>query len=284
MGRVGGSSCLSGQWRAVSRSPRPEPRSRTRTPITGSQNASAAVAELQQLLLATDDITDFLHELALLAVSALDGDIWCGITLRRDHRAVTVASSDERAARVDEVQYAYDQGPCLTSLRTGEIVLVVDLLDDDRWGEYRSLALTHGVRASLSLPLGSDGTVVGALNLYSGKADVFDEEHRRRAVQFATEASRALALAVRIAERTEMSAQLQEALASRAVIDQALGIVMAQRRCTVDEAFDTLRTVSQNSNTKVRDVAARLVATVSGQLPSTTARYTRSPASGSSSG
>ncbi len=212
-------------------------------------------------------------------MSTLGGDLSCGITLRRDHRAVTVTSSDERAAQVDEVQYAHDNGPCLTSINTGEIVSVGDLIEDDRWGAYRSAALAHGVRSSLSLPLRSDGTVIGALNIYASQVHALDQEDQHRAVQFATEASRALTLALRIAERTEMSAQLQEALASRAVIDQALGIVMAQRRCTADEAFDTLRTVSQNSNVKVRDVAARLVASVSGQPASTAARFTRGPAS-----
>lgn len=233
--------------------------------------------------MATDDITDFLHQLVRLTVSTLGGDLSCGLTLRRDHRAVTVTSSDERAARVDEVQYAHGDGPCLTSLDTGEVVSVVDLLDDDRWGDYRGPALAHGVRSSLSLPLRSDGGVIGALNIYASQAHAFDQEDQRRAVQFATEASRALTLALRIAERTEMSAQLQEALASRAVIDQALGIVMAQRRCTADEAFDTLRTVSQNSNVKVRDVAARLVASVSGQPAPTAARFTRGPESAPSS-
>ncbi len=232
---------------------------------------------MQELLLATDDITDFLHQLALLSASTLGGDLSCGITVRRDHRPVTVASSDDRAARVDEVQYAHDGGPCLTSLDTGEIVHIVDLVDDDRWGAYRSAALAHGVRASLSVPLRSASTVVGALNFYASWAHAFDEERHGRAVQFGAEASRALTLAVRMAERTEMSAQLQEALASRAVIDQALGIIMAQRRCTADEAFGTLRTVSQNSNIRVRDVATRLVASVSGRATSTAPRFTRGP-------
>lgn len=212
-------------------------------------------------------------------MATLDGDLSCGITLRRAHRATTVTSSDDRAARVDEVQYDRGEGPCLTSLDTGEIVSVVDLLEDDRWDEYRGPALAHGVRASLSLPLGNDGDVIGALNIYASRAHAFDADDQRRAAQFATEASRALTLALRIAERTEMSAQLQEALASRAVIDQALGIIMAQRRCTADEAFDTLRTVSQNSNVKVRDVAARLVASVSGQPAPTAARFTQGPGS-----
>ncbi len=246
--------------------------------ITRTRSTSAA-AELQQLLLATEDVTEFLHQLARLTVSTLDGDLWCGITLRRDRHPITVASSDARADRVDEVQYEHDQGPCLSSLDTGEVVEIDDLVHDERWTDYRPGALAHGVRASLSLPLRSGGAVLGVLNVYAGRPHAFGAEQRGRAERFAAEASGALALAVRIAERTEVSTQLEEALASRAVVDQALGIVMAQRRCTADEAFETLRAISQNSNTKLREVAAGIVAAVSGQRAPDGARFSRGPAS-----
>jgi LytS/YehU family sensor histidine kinase len=116
-------------------------------------------------------------------------------------------------------------------------------------------ASAHGVRSSLSLPLHGDGKVVGALNIYAMRPRAFGEQEQLTAGWFAAEASLALAPAVRMAERTEMSEHLQSALASRAVIDQALGVVMGQNRCTADEAFDILRMNSQNRNVKLRDVA-----------------------------
>jgi GAF domain-containing protein len=235
---------------------------------------SAAAAELQQLLLATDDITDFLQELVALTVSVLPGERSCGITLRRDKHVTTVASSDERASKVDEIQYRYDQGPCLTALDTGEIVLIEDLADDDRWKAYKMPALAHGVRSSLSLPLRSDDNVIGALNIYATVPHAFGQQEQLAARHFAGEASRTLALAVRMAERTEMSEHLQKALASRAVIDQALGIVMGQTRCTADEAFEMIRTISQNRNVKIREVAAEIITAVSGQPPASEARFT----------
>jgi GAF domain-containing protein len=186
----------------------------------------------------------------------------------------TVASSDERASQVDEIQYGYDQGPCLTSLETGEIVLIEDLAEDDRWKAYKMPALAHGVRSSLSLPLGTDGEVIGALNIYATAPHAFGQQEQLAARHFAGEVSRALALAVRMAERAEMSEHLQKALASRAVIDQALGVVMGQNRCTVDEAFEMLRTISQNRNVKIREVAAEIITAVSGQPPAHEARFT----------
>jgi GAF domain-containing protein len=234
--------------------------------------AAAAAAELQQLLLASEDIGDFLTELAQLATAVLPGDISCGITLRRDRRPVTVASSDTRASQVDEIQYGHDHGPCLHTLRSGEVVVVEDLATDDRWGGYQMPALGHGVRSSLSLPLRVDH-VVGAMNLYAYRPRVFGPSERASAARFAQEASRALALAVRIADRSEMSDHLQTALATRAVIDQALGVIMGQDRCTADEAFEVLRTISQNRNIKLHTVASEIITAVTGRPPASAPRF-----------
>ena len=227
--------------------------------------AGSAVAELLQLLLATQDITDFLDELATLTTKVLPGELSCGITMRRGRGVTTMASSDTRASQVDEIQYSHNEGPCLHSLATGEVIVVDDLASDDRWGGYQMPALGHGVRASLSLPLHTEREVVGALNIYATRAGTFGPPEQVVGGRFADEASRALTLAVRLAEHSEMSAHLQAALASRAVIDQALGIIMGQNRCTPDEAFEVLRTTSQNRNVKLRDIAAAIVTSVSGE-------------------
>jgi GAF domain-containing protein len=241
--------------------------------LNGTTTSASATAELQQLLLETEDITGFLDELATLTVRVLPGELSCGITVRRDHQAITVASSDARASQVDEIQYGHHQGPCLHSLATGEEVLIDDLAADERWGDYQMPALGHGVRSSLSLPLRAEGQVIGALNIYASQPRAFGPPEQLLAGGFADEASRALALAVRIAERTEMSRHLQTALASRAVIDQALGILMGQNRCPAAEAFDILRTASQNRNVKLRDIAVQIVTAVSGQPPADERRF-----------
>jgi GAF domain-containing protein len=227
--------------------------------------AGSAVAELQQLLLTNDDIPGLLDQLAALTVKVLPGDVSCGITLRRDRGATTVASSDDRAARVDEIQYGHDEGPCLRSLVTGQVVVVDDRVHDDRWGGYRMPALGQEVRSSLSLPLRAGGTVIGALNIYAATPRAFGPAERLVAQRFADETSQALELAVRLAERSEMSANLLAALASRGVIDQAIGIVMGQNRCTAHEAFDVLRYISQNRNIKLRTIATEMVTAVGGQ-------------------
>jgi GAF domain-containing protein len=142
-----------------------------------------------------------------------------------------------------------------------------DLLEEDRWPTYRTRALGHGVRSSLSLPLTVNGDAVGALNLFSMTPHMFGPDVRARAAAFADQAAAAVGLGMRHARQAELSDQLQQALASRAVIDQAMGIVMAQQRCSADDAFAVLRRISQDTNRRVWDVAADLVTTVTGQPP-----------------
>jgi GAF domain-containing protein len=117
-------------------------------------------------------------------------------------------ASDARASQVDEIQYGHHQGPCLHTLATGEEVVIDDLAADDRW-DYQMPALRHWVRSSLSLLLHAEGHVIGALNICASQPHAFGPSEQLLAGRFADEASRALALAMRIAEATEMSQHLQ---------------------------------------------------------------------------
>jgi GAF domain-containing protein len=230
----------------------------------------AALAELTGMLLSTPSLQQLLDEMARAAASVTSPRAACGVTLRNDDRTWTVASSDSLASNVDEVQYGTDQGPCLQTLRTGQVVDVRDLAAETRWGGYRAHALGYGVRSSLSLPLAVDGEPRGALNLYGRTVDAFDEVARRAAAVVASHLSALLTLASRQARQTDLSGQLREALASRSVIDQAIGIVMEQQRTSPRVAFAVLRQLSQRQNRKLRDVAAEIVTVVAGEPPAET--------------
>ncbi|MGH8573447.1 MAG: GAF domain-containing protein, partial [Gammaproteobacteria bacterium] len=130
---------------------------------------ASAANELQTLLLDTEDITDFLDELARYAADTVAPKLSCGITLERDGNPLTVASSDALALSLDEVQYGHHSGPCLTAMRTDETVIITNLATDDRWGAYRLDALAHGIVSALSNSLNAGPGVRGALNLYSGE-------------------------------------------------------------------------------------------------------------------
>ena len=224
-----------------------------------------ALGALHSLVLSVAEVESFLGEVAVLAAAAVGDEVSCGITTRHDHTPVTSAASDRLAASVDEQQYGAGQGPCLEALATGLVVDVPDQESDRRWGPYRQAAIDLGVKCSLSLPLFVDGTSVGALNLYGFRAPHgFEGSGRQRAEVFAAQASTALTLALRFSDQEQRSRQLVEALHSRSVIDQALGILMVEQRCDAQTAFNLLRMRSQSANRKLRDVAIEVVERASG--------------------
>ena len=245
----------------------PEPTRAPMKPPTSPQTTdlAEALAELASLMLSTAGVDELLEQLAKLAAGRVAPAAACGITLRQDHQPASVASSAPIAAYVDEIQYERDDGPCLQSMRTGDTVLVVDLADERRWGSYPGDALVHGVRASLSLPLRVDGELRGAINLYALQPDAFGPDDLDRAELCAAQASTALTVAVRHAQQVQLTEQLREALVQRAVIDQAIGILMAEQGCDPDTAFSILRRASQHQNRKLREVAAEIVESVAGR-------------------
>src|SRR3984885_14371036 len=160
--------------------------------------------ELQDALIGTESIEEFLHEMAVLAArlgsggrdengeNRESGVLSCGMTMRSNGRPVTVACSDPLAAQVDEVQYALDDGPCLHAMRDGHVVRIEDTTEKACWPEFEAQAASHGIRSCLALPLNADGKPGGALNLYSRQASAFGTAEARRAENFAENASGAL--------------------------------------------------------------------------------------------
>jgi hypothetical protein len=207
-----------------------------------------------------EDVTSFLDALVRWAADRTPGAEACGLTLEEAGRGYTVAYSGDLAARGDERQYELDDGPCLQALRTGELVSVTDMAEESRWGLYPERALDAGVRSSLSfpLPLGERGR--GALNLYASRAHAFADADADAGRSWAGQAGGALLVAWRMADREKAVDDLAQGMVTRQVIGQAVGLLMAQRRFTADEAFDLLRSASQRNNEKLRDVAARMVA------------------------
>jgi GAF domain-containing protein len=229
----------------------------------------SSLVQIYDLLVATDGFDAFLGDLATLARDAVSGDLSCGVTVLRDGRYVTAASSDQRANVLDEAQYDVGHGPCLHALETCEEVYVADFEESGRWPAYAMQAKAHGLRSSLSLPITVDERAAGALNLYRFDDSGIPPEQQETARRFAAEATRALVLAVRQARQLQVNADLQAAMSSRRVIDQAIGIVMAQNRCPSEEAFEVLKRASQHRNVKLRQVAADIVVSVSGRPPTT---------------
>lgn len=209
----------------------------------------------------------FLDQLAALTARALPEGSSCGVTVRRGGTPATLAASDELTTRVDQLQYDLDEGPCLETLATGTVHYVAHTATESRWAQFCRRAHAEGANSVLSLPLSSPAGPVGAYNLYSTHTDGFAENTRAPLDVFAGNAAGAVAVALKLADQTQLSEDLRHALTSRAVIDRAVGIVMAQQRCDADAALDILRRGSQHRNIKLRELAAEIVAAVSGRPP-----------------
>jgi GAF domain-containing protein len=223
------------------------------------------VTGLHDVLLSTQSIESFVQELAEQAARLIADSLSCGITLRRGAQTETVACSDEAAGQVNALQYRLVEGPCLTALAGGALVRSGDLAADNRWPRFAPRAAALGIRSVLSLPLVAQEQVIGALNLYARELAAFGEARTARAEKFAGNAAGALALGQRLVSYAALTGQLRESLASRAVIDQAVGIIMGREQCGQDKAFAALRAASQNRNVKLRAVAEEIVTSVAGQ-------------------
>lgn len=219
------------------------------------------------LLLETESLDQFLRALAESALRVVPEADGCGVTLERQGRPVTVSSAGAAATKLDEAQYGQDDGPCLQAMRSGLEVSVRDTLREERWGDYPAYAAACGARSSLSLPIAPHSHTAGALNLYAPRPFAFDSVDLGPLRLLAAEATGAIALAQRIADTEEFAADLEAALRSRTVIDQAIGVIMGQQRCTPEKAFEVLRTASQHRNVKLRELCAELITNIVGVQP-----------------
>jgi GAF domain-containing protein len=205
------------------------------------------------MVLDSDDVEDFLTKLVTIAgstLSAEDDEVLCGVTLLRARTKTTVATNGIDAQKMDEVQYEYDDGPCLRAARRGVIHYV---------SEYSRAISGHGIKSALGVPIPLEGEATAALNFYSLLKDAFSEEAIDAAQRFAEEASVSLRLAVRIAKLTDSSADMRAAMESRTTIDLAVGVIMGQNRCSQDKAMSILKAASSARNIKLRDVAASVL-------------------------
>ena len=223
---------------------------------------------LKELVLDSKDVVGFLTDLALIASSRLSSPgnrIHSGVTVMRRKRPEAVASSDVAARALDELQNGFKDGPCLTALRNGTTLLVPDLAEERRWAHYIKAAQENGVSSILAVPLNLAGEAEAVLNLYSGCSNGFTDEDISTAEAFANQAASSLRLVLRIAQLSEARNDLALAMQSRTVIDMAIGAIMAENRCSRDTAFQILTKASSSRNIKLRDVAAAVISSISGE-------------------
>ncbi len=218
--------------------------------------------ELSRVALAERSLEEVLGEITALATRGVPGAEATSITLLRDDKAFTAAYDGEMALAADEVQYAQGYGPCMDAGRGGVVLRIDDVHTEQRWPEYVArVRATTPVRSSLSVPLPYQGATIGALNIYSGQVAAFAIPESLAA---GLEVAEIIAVAVANADAHwrlgEQARNMGLAMQSRAVIEQAKGVLMAQRQVNADQAFEILREASQRYNRKLRDIAEGIVA------------------------
>ena len=224
---------------------------------------SAAVA-LVRGLVGDRDVTELLDQL-VRDVVALLGVRSAGVVLADGTGSLQIgaaSSEDHRSLELLQLQGA--GGPCLTAYQTGRPVAVADVLEvAGRWPQWADRARAERVRSVYCSPLRPDGHVIGSLSVVSDDPDVLDGEARRVLDLFAALAALVVTAERRLDAGERLAGQLQHALNSRVVVEQAKGVVATALGTTVDDAFELIRRYCRRSNQRLHDVAARLA---SGEL------------------
>ncbi|HEX7168264.1 MAG TPA: GAF and ANTAR domain-containing protein [Acidimicrobiales bacterium] len=219
-----------------------------------------ALVELGRIVLGDSKLEDVMQRVAALAKASIGPVAEASVTLTRGREGWTVATTGDLATVLDETQYALGTGPCMDAGSGGQLVHIKDFLTDERFVEYGKRAYELGGRSSLSVPLPMQGHTVAALNLYAVEVDAFSDDDISLAEEFAAHAAVALRNARLYEQADEQAAQMREAMASRAVIEQAKGVLIATTGCSPERAFDLLVAQSQRENRKLREIAHDLVA------------------------
>ena len=236
--------------------------------VSRVDEVTAALTDLAEVLLEDDDLGRALQRSVEMLVRAVPGADLASVSVLRGDAAETVASSSERVWAIDSDQYAAGDGPCLEAARTGEVVRTGVEGARRRWPQFARSARAAGVESYLACPLLIDEKFGGSLNLYSEQPPGFADFDVALLRLYATAARAAIGNARRYARARNMASQLERALESRAVIDQAIGVLMARRQMTAAEAFAELSRQSQDTNVKLRDIAAELISGLSTPEPS----------------
>lgn len=221
----------------------------------------ATMSELTAQFAHPTDIATTLSRVTSTAVELIDGVDYADVLLvAGPEKFQSVAATDPICLDLDDVQQRFQEGPCLDAALHDVVTTCNDLEQDDRWPRFAKSAVAAGVYAMQSFRLYTHDDRMGALNLFARRRDVFTAEVESLAAMLATQAAVAL-----IADDKEL--QFRSALTSRDVIGQAKGMIMERFGVDALHAFELLKRLSQNSNTRLVDVATDLIARGSDPTP-----------------
>ena len=235
------------------------------TDLSKSLDPVEALEQLGRLTLREHCMRSLLQTVADLTKAVMPGDPEASVSLLINDRPSTAVFTGELARVCDESQYGRGYGPCLHAAGTGEVVEIADTQAETRWPDYVEHAVERGVLSSLAVPLPINEGIAGAVNVYARKPDAFDEDSRSVAIRFARYAAVAATNMYAYEEARDLIEHLERRVESRAVVEQAKGILMERYELSAEQATQALARVARHTGSKVRDIAYDLVQT--GEFP-----------------
>jgi GAF domain-containing protein len=224
-------------------------------PESANYDLAVRMAELARAVAGQKSVKDVLSEVTSAAVELIPGIDTAGILLvSRGGRFESLAGTSTLPHELDELQRILDEGPCLAAATDELVVRVDDFRTEARWPAYSAAAIKVGVLSGLSYKLYTSDQTAGALNLFGFQPRTWSDDSVMTGSVLAAHAAAAL-MASRHAE------QMHSAVATRDRIGQAKGIIMERFKVDDTAAFELMRRLSQESNTKLADIADRVINT-----------------------
>ena len=229
------------------------------------QEVSEALAELGKLRFGGMRVEDAMHDIVRSTHAIFDVD-GAGLMLAdTDHQLRNVAVSDERFGHLEDLQVEHGEGPCIAAFTDKELVGAEDLTTDTRWPLFSQAAVGRGVRAVLASPLPYNQDAVGVVAVVSEDRHPWSAEGELALLAFTDLAALMIASMMQGQEQTVLAAQLQSALNSRAIIEQAKGVLIGQQGLTAHEAYEKLRAQARSERRKLAAVSADVVRNAAGR-------------------
>jgi GAF domain-containing protein len=219
-----------------------------------------ALGELGKFRFGDMRVEDALHEIVhtMHAMFGVDG---AGLMLSdAEQHLRSVAASDDRLAHLEEIQIQHAEGPCIAAFEDKELVGVEDLEQDQRWPRFSEAAVSRKVRAVLASPLPYNQDAVGVLAVVSEQSRPWSPEGELALLAFTDLAALLIASMMQSQEKSELALQLQGALDSRRIIEQAKGVLMGRHGIPARVAFEQLRAQARAERRKVAAICAEVVA------------------------
>src|SRR5438105_3523944 len=223
------------------------------------QDVRHALNELGKLRFGEMRVDDAMHQIVQTthAIFNVNG---AGLMLADvDHHLLNAAVSDERMRHLEELQIRHQEGPCIAAFEDKELVRAEDLMQEGRWPSFSKDALTCGIRAVLASPIPYNQDAVGVVAVTSEDRRPWSAEAELALLAFTDLAALLIASMLLGEQQSELAAQLQLALNSRAIIEQAKGVLIGQQGLTAHDAYTQLRARARAERRKLAIVCAEVV-------------------------